>query len=36
MKMKNQIKSDLNSKIKRILVKQNDVVEKNQLLIEFE
>ena len=36
MKMKNQIKSQFNAKIKSISVKSGDIVMKNQLLLEFE
>ena len=36
MKMENDILSTLNGKVKRILVKENDVVGTNDPLIEFE
>lgn len=36
MKMENVIKSPINGKIKSIVVKPKDTVEKNQLLVEFE
>jgi biotin carboxyl carrier protein len=36
MKMRNRVKSPINGTIKSVLVKSDDIVTRNQLLIEFE
>ncbi len=36
MKMRNKIKAPMSGKIKSILVKENEIIPKNHLIIEFE
>jgi len=36
MKMHNQVKAPFNGTIKKMLVKKNDLVSKNQVMIEIE